>query len=463
PPPPPPPPPPPSAGPYESNDSTVTAAPLSIIGGTSIVTATIGDGAYGAADVDFFAVTLAAGSTFTVDVDAQSLTTPSTLDSFVRVFNAAGVQLAANDDSAGSLDSYVSLTVSSSGTYYIGVSAYGNSQYSPAVAGSGIAGTTTGEFRLRLTATAPPAPTVTADILDVSPDPRSTAVEGVIVTFSLAVTGFDSSDLVLTRDRTPVTLSGVTVTSTDGMRWTVAGLAEATTTVGAYVLTLNAATSGIVSRDGASLVNNVSDSWTTTAAQLTDAGDTLSTAAAISAGSGSVRLSGRVGDGSHGSRDVDLYGFTLAAGQRITVDVDARSLAGSSTLDSYLRVFDSAGRQVAFNDDANGSLDSFLTFTARSAGTYYVGVSGYGNAIYSATRAGSGRPGSTGVYQVQFDLAAAPGSNTGTRAMGFRDSSTSTSACASAFAMYGANWQGALPSAVGMDVTGPRRPTGRVR
>jgi hypothetical protein len=458
--------PPPAAGPYESNDSIGSAAPLSMTGGTSIVSATIGDGSYGAADVDFFTVTLAAGSTLTVDIDARSLATPSPLDSFIRVINASGTQIASNDDSGGSLDSYVSLTVPTAGTYAIGVSAYGNSSYNPAVAGSGTAGTSTGGYQLRLTATAPPpppAPTLTADIQDVSPDPRTTAVEAVIVTFSAQVTGFDSGDLVLTRDGSPVSLAGVDVTTVDGVRWTVSGLAAATATAGSYVLRLAASTSGIVSSDGASLPGDVSDAWTTTAAQLVDAGDTLTTAAVIAGSSGGIRLSGSIGDGAYGSRDVDLYRITLAARQRIVIDVDARSLAGSSTLDSYLRVFDSRGRQVAVNDDAGGSLDSLLAFTARTAGTYFVGISGYGNAAYSPSRAGSGRVGSTGVYQVQFDFGPLPGSATGTRAMGFRDGSIASPATAAAFAMYGTNWQAALPSAIGMGVSGPRRPAPRRR
>jgi hypothetical protein len=111
-------------------------------------------------------------------------------------------------------------------------------------------------------------------------------------------------------------------------------------------------------------------------------------------------VAGRIGDGSAGTRDVDIYRVTIAARQRLFVDVDARSLTVSSTLDSYLRVFDSSGRQLASNDDSGGSLDSYLTFTPRSAGTYYVGVSGFGNVSYSATRTASGRTGSTGGYEL---------------------------------------------------------------
>ena len=292
----------------------------------------------------------------------------------------------------------------------------------------------------------PPPPPVTADVIDVSPDPRTTSVEAVLVQFSRAVAGFDVADLALTRDGVTVSLAAASVSSTDGIRWTVAGLAAATATAGAYVLTVNAAGSGIVATDGGLFATNATDAWMTTAAALVDAGDTLTTAAAITATTGDLRLAGRVGDGAQTTRDVDLYRVRLAAGQRLVIDIDARSLAGSSTLDSYLRVFDSRGSQLAANDDAAGSLDSYLAFTARTAGTYFVGISGYGNTAYNPARAGSGRPGSTGVYQVAFGFGAVPSRSSSVRTAGFRDTTSATARHAT-FAAYGVNWLAALPAA----------------
>jgi subtilisin family serine protease len=296
--------------------------------------------------------------------------------------------------------------------------------------------------------TPPPTQTPpTADVIDVAPDPRTTSVSAVVVQFSRAVTGFDVADLRLTRNGTAVALSGVTVTTTDSIRWTVNGLSAATATVGTYVLTVNATGSGIVATvDRAALAVSASDTWTTQAPTLVDAGDTLATAAALGITSGSVRLAGRIGDGSFGSRDVDLYRVVLAAGQTLTVDVDAETLSGGSTLDSYLRIFGSAGRQLAANDDSGGTYDSLLSFRATTAGTYFVGISGYGNSAYSSTRGGSGRIGSTGVYQVGFSLspsAARPAA----RMFGSRDDGAARTAAAVAFAAYGANWEAALPAA----------------
>jgi subtilisin family serine protease len=154
-----------------------------------------------------------------------------------------------------------------------------------------------------------------------------------------------------------------------------------------------------------------------------DVGDTIAKAYAIPRQeSGAIRVAARVGDGSLGLRDVDLYRIKLAAGQSITIDVDARSLVASSTLDSVLRLFNAAGRQLTSNDDAAGSPDSLLTFTAPTVGTYYVGVSGAGNETYAAKRAGAGRAGSTGGYEITFSFGRAGGlAAMGIHALGFPD------------------------------------------
>ena len=304
--------------------------------------------------------------------------------------------------------------------------------------------------------TTPTQPAPTADVIDVTPDPRTTSVSAVVVQFTRAVAGVDAGDLILTRDGAPVSLSGISVTTTDSVRWTVNGLATATSSAGVYVLTVNASGSGIVATDdGASLVASASDTWVTQAAALVDAGDTLAAAAAVDVVSGEIRLAGRIGDGGFGSRDVDLYRVTLAVGQTLVIDVDARSLSGGSTLDSYVRVFNASGRQVAANDDGVGTLDSYLSVRASTAGTYYVGISGYGNASYSPTRAGSGRSGSTGVYQVNFGFSARAG-NAGARIAGARDARIGAAA-ASAFAAYGTNWEAALPAESGARSRRPGR------
>jgi subtilisin family serine protease len=139
-----------------------------------------------------------------------------------------------------------------------------------------------------------------------------------------------------------------------------------------------------------------------------DAGDRLAGALAVQA---SARLAGSVGNGPAGRRDVDLYKVVLGAKQSLVVDIDARSLAVGSPLDSFVRIFNASGRQLAFNDDTPGSLDSFLAFEAPAAGTFYVGISGFRNSAYNPVTGRYAAAGSTGDYEVTFAFGAASRAN----------------------------------------------------
>lgn len=72
-------------------------------------------------------------------------------------------------------------------------------------------------------------------------------------------------------------------------------------------------------------------------------------------------------------RDRDFFSFVGKAGDKIMADVHARATIGGS-LDSFLVLRDSAGKKLAFNDDANAQ-DSSLTHTLPADGTYYLEVS----------------------------------------------------------------------------------------
>ena len=143
-------------------------------------------------------------------------------------------------------------------------------------------------------------------------------------------------------------------------------------------------------------------------------GDTLGTAQPVSLTSGQQTIiNGVIGDGPYGERDVDLYQLNLTQGQVLSAAIDASSLDGGgslSGLDSGLKLFDSAGNTLVWNDDnydpvtGQYGLDPLLVFPVETTGTYYVGVSGYPNFGYSPLSGGSGEPGSEGAYQLQLGL-----------------------------------------------------------
>ncbi|MDA0970337.1 MAG: S8 family peptidase, partial [Planctomycetota bacterium] len=198
-------------------------------------------------------------------------------------------------------------------------------------------------------------PSLRADIVNVAPDPRQDAVDAITIAFTSAVSGFDLADLALTRDGTAVALAGTaTLASSDQQTWTLGGLATLTADLGAYQLTLAADGSGITNGDGLTLAADVTDSWLVVEPPPPapfEPNDSIATAAPVALTAGRAAFSGIVGDGSYALADVDLFSIELAAGATITLDVDARSLTPASTLDSYLRLFDASGRQLAYNDD----------------------------------------------------------------------------------------------------------------
>jgi subtilisin family serine protease len=411
----------------EPNDTLATAIVVPPTSGRVALEGTIGDGPAAIRDVDLYRVSLAAGQGLTVDIDAKKLPGGSTLDSFVRIFSATGRQLASNDDDGVTTDSFARFIAPAAGDYLVAVSGFGNGSYSPTAIGSGAVGSV-GDYQLALTL-GPAAAALSADIVDVTPDPRTTAVSSIVVSFNRAVSGFDLADLALTRDGAPLPLAGASLTpALDRRTWTLAGAAleRATNASGGYRLALVAAGSGIIDASGTSLATGAVDEWQTTlpppppTPPSTDIGDTLATAAVLSPAPTTV-VEGTVGDGLNRSRDVDLYRIVVTAGQTLTLDIDARSLTPRSTLDSVVRLFDASGRLVASNDNdtRNGSesRDSFLTWTATAGGTFFVGVSGFGNAAYDPrVVTGERRAGSTGAYRLTVSLA---GPQTSTAALAF--------------------------------------------
>jgi pimeloyl-ACP methyl ester carboxylesterase len=99
------------------------------------------------------------------------------------------------------------------------------------------------------------------------------------------------------------------------------------------------------------------------------------------------------------STDVDLFSFTVVAGQRISFDIDQ-----TSGLDSYLRLFSASGVELAANDNAMGpgevssGPDSYVEYTFPNGGTFYVGVSSSGNTAYDPIIGNGDVSGSTGNY-----------------------------------------------------------------
>ncbi len=120
-------------------------------------------------------------------------------------------------------------------------------------------------------------------------------------------------------------------------------------------------------------------------------------------GGGSDVFTGYLGDGYYALLDVDLFVLEAGAGATIIADINANETG--SPLDAVLRIFDASGNEIAINDDTTG-LDPYIELVDVSAGTYYVGVSGYDNYFYDPTVPGSGGGGSVGDYDLVLTVPA---------------------------------------------------------
>ena len=98
-----------------------------------------------------------------------------------------------------------------------------------------------------------------------------------------------------------------------------------------------------------------------------------------------------------------MFKFTVRAGQRIGFDVD---LPSGSTLDSFLKVFKPSGSRYTSNDngaapgETSAGKASYVEYTFTTAGTVYVGVSGYPNSTYDGVAGTGDVAGSTGAYRL---------------------------------------------------------------
>ena len=111
-----------------------------------------------------------------------------------------------------------------------------------------------------------------------------------------------------------------------------------------------------------------------------------------------------LGDGSAGVNDVDLYRVALPAGATLTTLVTP-----DAALRAAVRIFNAAGTQVASGTGTAAGAAVSVTYVAPTAGTYYVGISSFGNTAYSAVD-GSNATGGTarGGYRIDLSSDATP-------------------------------------------------------
>lgn len=103
-------------------------------------------------DVDLYKVSVNQGQRITIDIDNPSW---SNVDAMLRVFDAAGNEVARNNNAAGpgetlGTEAYIDITFPTTNTYYIGVSGSLNDSYNPAGGFGDKLGGSKGDYTLRI-------------------------------------------------------------------------------------------------------------------------------------------------------------------------------------------------------------------------------------------------------------------------------------------------------------------------
>ncbi len=436
-------------GPFEPNDTIGTAAPI-LLGGDGTRTLedlVIGDGTNAAADVDIFRVFVTGPSLISAAVRARSLPINSSLDSYLRIFDGAGQQLAVNDNFNG-LDSKVEIFVPGSGDYYIAVSAFPNVSYNPTILTGRVASGSGGIYALDVAVVTPGPQVITRPSTQA---PLNIPSQGEIVSTINVTDGRSVSDLRIRVNITHTFVSDLRITLTGPGGETVVlfdrrGVSgqnisgalfadDAPAPISAGIapfagsfrpeqpLTPFKARSGLGVwtlrvQDQKPLDSGTLNSWEIEFTHVNDISgpfelnDTsiLATDTNID-GSGAATFEAVIGDGAFGLRDVDLFRFIAGSGTTITAAVQ---VASGSPLKTIVRLFDALGNEV--RADRRARVDSNLVnFVVANAGVYYVGVSGgtnstnpavIGNDNYDFNVGGSGNAtDATGSYTLQLSVA----------------------------------------------------------
>ncbi|MCW5753200.1 MAG: S8 family serine peptidase [Phycisphaeraceae bacterium] len=427
-----------AAGGFEPNDTLVDAEVVNFsASGTATYSGLIiGDGVNANLDVDIFRLNLPSGALIRAQVNAQNRPGGSTLDSYLRLFNAAGTELAANDQYNGN-DSLIDFFVTTGGVYYVGVSGFGNANYDPTVRASG-SSQSLGVYDLVLSVSLVQDDRITisndftGNPLRIPPqgtqgttstslfmgDNRVIRDVNVRLTIAHTFTG-DLRISLISPQGTTVNLvnrrggSGDNFTGTlfdDEATVSIASGAAPFDRVGGYrpeqsLSVLDGQLSGgswtLLIQDQVALNSGFLLSWAVDFTLETnifgpfESNDTLATANNLNiTGSGAAQRQAVIGDGAFGLLDRDLFRFVAVQGSTLTAQVNS-----GGSLNAALRLFDVNGSQIVLSNPDNSNSASIESFVFAQGGTYYLGVSAASNVAYDPNVIPSGSASTTtGTY-----------------------------------------------------------------
>lgn len=318
-----------------------------------------------AGDVDWYRLRVEQGRRYTLTLDGVPGADGQALDPMIAIYDQEGVQLAFNDDYE-SLNSVVTYAPGQSGEVFVEARAYSEQA--------------TGAYRLAVTSAVLPP-----DDAGNGPDTRARIAPGRAVGGNIEYEGdVDWYRLaVRTGNRYRITLNGaddadtadgplgdplLQVLDAEGNQLAFNDDAEGT---------LNAALDFIPRSNGDVFIEAraYADAYTGGyALNVTAERMPTDSIANTTSTRGRITLGESVNGNLDFPTDTDWYRVRLTAGEsyRFTLNSD-----GETGFDPMVRLFDSAGQEVAMDDDGGEGLNSYLEFTAVTTGNYFVEARGF--------------------------------------------------------------------------------------
>ena len=322
-------------------------------------------------DYDWYRVSLVQGQSYEF-----RLVGVNGFDTYLHLNDASSQEIAANDDSDGTLNSRINYTATSSGTYYLVARAYNEML--------------TGSYNLSvLNTTATTATTAAA----------TTAAADNIANSTLSTTRLAIGSSITSAIDTVADIDYVGVNLVAGNTYQFQMNRAAGSTLDSVLRLVNSSNEFITSNNDAS--DSTRDSLFTytatssglyflqalsnavTTGQYSLIATLLPVAAPTDSVLDNVSTTNQLAVGSwfgstvETNADHDWFRVNLVAGNQYRFNLDR--VAGSS-LNALLALRDANGNLISSNDNANGGLNSELTYTAQASGTYYLDAGSSGNA-----------------------------------------------------------------------------------
>lgn len=352
-----------SAQGYSANTGTYSLTATSVAntdnidGATTTASSVIVDGVASASavnvagDQDWFGVALTAGTTYQFTLAGAGLTDP-----YLRLLEADGDLITADDDGGAGLNSLITYTPTASGTYYLSAQAFSE---------------LTGNFSLTATSSVPAADTILATTSTTS----EVTVGGAAATDTINTAGdADWWSVSLTAGTNyQFTLDGVGLSDPYLRLMDATGFQVSTNDDGGTglnsLITYTATNTGTYYLSAQGYADNIG-TYSLTAVSR---GATADIIGGLSTAS-SVTVDGAAGTSTIGvAGDQDWWSVALTAGTNYRFLLDGAGLA-----DPLLRLLDSAGNQIDVDDDSGAGWNALITYTPSSSGTYYLSAEGYG-------------------------------------------------------------------------------------